>query len=123
MIIDMHSRTCRYQSAFQGKRSFFSLVWERGRGFPLTASQQLSLIFLAAFGLCLGLACSACIHARMVAMAAETEQIQKHYIALHKEHVQLFDTKKYLSSSGRIEKIAAARFQLFKPTPEQIQYL
>lgn len=77
MIIDMHSRTCRYQSAFQGKRSFLSLVWERGRGFPLTASQQLSLIFLAAFGLCLGLAFSACIHARMVAMAAETEQIDR----------------------------------------------
>lgn len=90
---------------------------------PLTAPQKAGLLVIAVCMGCAACLCSALVRGGIASVRADAAQVERQYLALEHEHMQLLSTRAQLSSRERIGKMAETRFQLFEPTPDQVQKL
>lgn len=118
----VHNKTYRSPYLQRKRPSLLAQAGEWLLAIPLTAGQKVGLLLLAVCAFCVGLVFSVTIHARIAADQAVRAQAEQQYLVLDNQHILLLSTRANLGSRERISKMAAARFQLFEPTKDQVQH-
>ncbi len=118
----VHNKTYRTPYLRRKRHSLLVQAGEWLLTIPLTARQKVGLLILAVCAFCVGLVFSVTMHARIASEQAVRTQAEQQYLALDNQHILLLSTRANLGSRERISKMAAARFQLFEPTKDQVQH-
>lgn len=118
----VHNKTYRSPYLRRKRHSLLAQAGEWLLTIPLTAGQKVGLLLLAVCAFCVGLVFSVTMHARIASEQAVRTQAEQQYLALDNQHILLLSTRANLGSRERISKMAAARFQLFEPTKDQVQH-
>ena len=125
MISDIRGRTRGYSYLHAGtaRTSPGQLLGTWLSAVPLTGRQKATLLVIAVCMGCATCLCSALVRGGIASVRASAAQVEQQYLALENEHLQLLSARAQLSSRERIGKMAETRFQLFEPTPDQVQKL